>query len=150
MSERKSVKVGSITAGEQPSAAELAALQREGFRSVGNVRQVRESSQGLSPSQERRLALDLGLAFVHLPVSAEKLSEKDVRAFQDAIAELPVPVYVHCGLGQRAATLALFANADGDASATTLIAQAEDKGIAISPRVREFVDHCVESRKAKR
>jgi len=112
MSERKSVKVGSITAGKQPSAAELAALQREGFRSVVNVRQVRESSQGLSPSQERRLALDLGLAFVHLPVSAENLSEKDVRAFQDA--------------------------------------QAEDKGIAISPRVREFVDRCVESRKAKR
>lgn len=146
----KSVKVGPVTAGEQPNAAELAALQREGFRSVVNVRQVHESSQGLSPSQEGRLALDLGLAFVHLPVSVESLSEKDVKAFQTAIADLPAPVYVHCGLGQRAATLALLANTDGDTPAATLIEQAEGSGIAISPGVRDFIKDYVEDRKAER
>jgi uncharacterized protein (TIGR01244 family) len=149
MSERKSIKVGSVTAGEQPSAVDLATLRHEGFRSVVNVRQVHESSQGLNPSQEGRLALDLGLAFVHLPVSAEALSENDVRAFQAAIANLPAPVYVHCGLGQRAATLALLAAADGDTPAAMLIEQAESGGIAISPAVRDFVDRYLDARQAE-
>jgi uncharacterized protein (TIGR01244 family) len=146
----KSVKVGSVTAGAQPSATELAALQREGFRSIVNVRQVHESSQGLNPSQEGRLALDLGLAFVHLPVSAENLSEKDVHAFRNAITDLPAPVYVHCGLGQRAATLALLANADGNTPAATLIGRTEDSGIAISPGVRDFIEGYLEERKTER
>jgi uncharacterized protein (TIGR01244 family) len=103
----------------------------------------------LNPSQEGRFALDLGLAFVHLPVSADNLSKKDVQAFRTAIADLPAPVYVHCGLGQRAATLALLANADGDTPAATLIEQAEDSGIAISPGVRAFIEGYVEDRKAE-
>jgi len=61
-------------------------------------------------------------------------------------AQLPVPVYVHCGLGQPAATLALLATADGETSAATLIEQAEDSGIAISPGVQAFVQQVVTSR----
>ncbi|HET6160238.1 MAG TPA: sulfur transferase domain-containing protein [Dongiaceae bacterium] len=143
------VPIGFIIAGNQPSSAE-AELQQEGIRSIVNLRLPHEESEGLNPDQESRLAAELGLAFVHLPIAAEKLSEMDVQALQDVIAALPAPVYVHCGLGQRAATLSLLASADSGTSAVRIVKQAEAGGIDISPAVHDFIARYLESRKTER
>jgi len=135
----KSVRIGELVAGEQPSASDVLELRKQGFRSIVNLRLPRESSQELTPEQESGLATVFDLRFAHLPISADRLSEEDVLAFREAVAGLPAPVYVHCGLGQRAATLALLADAENNAQASQAIARAERQGIAISPKVRDFI-----------
>lgn len=136
----KSVRIGEFVAGQQPNAGDLLELRKQGIRSIVNLRPAHEVSDGPTPEQEGGLASVLGLAFAHLPVSVEQLSEKDVHAFEDAIGDLPTPIYVHCGQGQRAAALALLADGEASASASDQIARAEEQGIAISPTVRDFIE----------
>ena len=142
----RSMQIGDFLAGGQPNAGDLLELRKQGVRSIVNLRLTQEVSDGPTPEQEGGLASVLGLAFAHLPVSVDHLSEQDVRAFEDAISDLPAPVYVHCGLGQRAATLALLADWEASAPASEAIAKAEQQGIAISPKVRDFIERYFEQR----
>lgn len=144
MTHLKRVQIGELLAGEQPNAGDLLELRKQGVRSIVNLRPTEEVSDGPTPEQEGGLASVLGLAFAHLPISVEHLSEQDVHAFEDTLAELPAPVYVHCGRGQRAVSLALLADGEASTSASEAIAKAERLGIAISLRLRDFIEHYLE------
>jgi uncharacterized protein (TIGR01244 family) len=146
----KRVQAGALLAGEQPNAGDLLELRKQGVRSIVNLRPSEEVSDGPTPEQEGGLASVLGLAFAHLPVPVDHLSEQDVSAFRDALAELPAPVYVHCGRGARAIALALLAERDARASAPEVIAEAERLGIAISARVRDLIEDHFEQRQVAR
>lgn len=150
MALNRSVKVGSIVAGEQPTAADLEDLRDRGIRAVVNLRLASEAALGLTPSQEGRLANELGLAYAHLPISVVHLSDEDVRDFRDVLAKLPAPVYVHCGLGQRAAALAVLADGERSAPVAHVLADAERLGVAISPKVRDFIKGNLERQQAER
>lgn len=150
MALNRSVRVGLIIAGEQPTAADLGDLRDQGIRSVVNLRLASETAVGLTPSQEGRLATELGLAYAHLPVSAEHLSDEDARDFRDVLARLPAPVYVHCGLGQRATALAVVADGERSVPVAHVLADAERHGISISPKVQDFIQGNLERQQDER
>jgi uncharacterized protein (TIGR01244 family) len=62
-----------ITIGAQPTDDVLAQLQREGFKSIVNLRTEGEENQPLSPDEEGEKARALGLEYAHVPVSGDTL-----------------------------------------------------------------------------
>lgn len=56
-----------LTVGGQPTADDLKALKKQGFRSVVNLRRAGENNQPLTPEKERAEAEAAGLAYYHLP-----------------------------------------------------------------------------------
>ncbi len=147
MTIRPPAGIGRFAAGEQPDAVDLAALAAQGFKAVVNLRHLGEVTRAFDPVEEGRLVAGLGLGYVHLPTAVEDLSADTVRAFREQVADLPGPVYVHCGLGQRAATLALIveAEASGTAAAEAITA-VELQGQSITPKVKGFITSYLWSR----
>ncbi|BAI74010.1 hypothetical protein AZL_a04790 (plasmid) [Azospirillum sp. B510] len=140
MAIRQPAKVGKLLAGEQPSGDDLDVLKAQGVRSVVNLREDGERDRPSIPAEEGRQAEALGLSFVHLPVTVPELSPELVEQFRRTVDALPGPVYVHCGLGQRAVTLALIVDAqDTGASAEDAIRDAERQGFEITPEVKTFI-----------
>jgi uncharacterized protein (TIGR01244 family) len=99
-----------VRAGGQPSGSDLEKLKREGVTTVVNLRLEGEESS-LTPAEERALSEKLGLAYHHLPVSLDKLNANQVKELRDILQNSPGPVFVHCGMGQRACSLSLAASA---------------------------------------
>ena len=71
----------------QPSKEDIAQLAQQGYRTLINNRNPGESRDQLSPDQERLEAQQQGLTYVHIPITGNNLSKRDVEAFQRAIAE---------------------------------------------------------------
>ncbi|HEY0793714.1 MAG TPA: protein tyrosine phosphatase family protein [Chthoniobacterales bacterium] len=91
-----------ITVGAQPTAEDIRRLKREGFASVVNLRTEGEEDQPLSPEAEGRAVESAGLAYLHLPVSAETMTPERVDQYRAQLPKLPGPVFVHCYKGKRA------------------------------------------------
>ena len=149
MTIRSPAGIGRFAAGEQPDAVDLAQLAAQGFKAVVNLRQAGEVARAFDPAEEGQLVTSLGLDYVHLPTAVEDLSATTVRAFRERVSSLPGPVYVHCGMGQRAATLALIveAEASGTAAAEAITA-VELQGLSITPKVKGFITSYLKSRAA--
>ena len=99
-----------VSAGGQPIESDLEKLKTEGVTTVVNLRLVGEESS-LTPDEERTLAQKLGLEYYHLPISLDKLDANQVKELRDIFNNSPGPVFVHCGMGQRACSLSLAASA---------------------------------------
>jgi uncharacterized protein (TIGR01244 family) len=128
-----------VSAGGQPDTADLKRLAQAGFKSVVNLRADAEANQPLSPVAEQTEATAAGLDYRHVPVSVGNLSEAQVEAFRAAVAELPGPVYVHCGAGQRACAFSLLSERAGS-SAESVFQEAETKGIAFPDKpIRDLI-----------
>jgi uncharacterized protein (TIGR01244 family) len=97
------------SAGDQPLAADLEKLKKEGVTTVVNLRLEGEDSP-LTPAKERALAEKLGLEYHHLPISFDKLDAAQVKELREILKNRPGPVFVHCGTGQRACSLSLAAS----------------------------------------
>ena len=81
-----------------PSA--MAALRKEGFVSVINLRQATE--QGADIEGSRAAAQAAGLKYIHLPFNVAMPDAKVVDAFLAAVADTSnQPVFVHCGSANR-------------------------------------------------
>ena len=129
-----------ITSGRQPTAEEFTQLAREGFRSVVNLRTWPEEDQPLSPEAEGAQVRDLGLEYLHLPVSTTDLTPEQVDQFRQALLQLPKPVYVHCHTGKRAgAFVMMHLAAEQGWSGQEALQKAEEMGFACDvPRLQEF------------
>ena len=57
----------------------------------------------------RALAEKLGLEYHHLPISLDKLDAAQVKELREILKSRPGPVFVHCGMSQRACSLSLAA-----------------------------------------
>jgi tyrosine-protein phosphatase SIW14 len=80
----------------QPDASELRALQARGLRTVVVLR-------GTPPKEERRVAAELGLELVHVPMdgaSMPSIEEVD-RALAVVLDASKRPVLVHCAQGEE-------------------------------------------------
>ena len=97
-----------LSVGPQPGEEELKDLAKKGFRTIINLSKKGELNQKLSPEQEGEKAKELGLSYVHLPVSLASLKDEDAENFLQLFSDNPEPVYVHCRIGQRAVPLALI------------------------------------------
>jgi uncharacterized protein (TIGR01244 family) len=91
-----------------PTTHELEAIAQEGFASVVNLRTEQEENQPLGPAQEGETVNQLGMAYVHHPVSSDAISSELVDRFRERIARLPGPVFVHCKSGTRSGAFTMM------------------------------------------
>ncbi|MDQ5870656.1 MAG: protein tyrosine phosphatase family protein [Acidobacteriota bacterium] len=87
-----------IATGGQPKPGELAALKKEGFRTIINLREPAEYDAESEAAEARRL----GLGYISIPVRTAEPKDEQVDAFLAALADRKVfPAFAHCGSGNR-------------------------------------------------
>lgn len=80
--------------------AAMAALRKEGFVAVINLRLPDE--QGANIPESRAAAQAAGLKYIHLPFNASAPDPKVVESFLAAVADKSnQPVFIHCGSANR-------------------------------------------------
>ena len=127
-----------VAVGGQPTVEELHDLRAQGFVAVVDLRTSGEEGQPLSPEAESFAALEVGLAYSHLPVAIPELGQEHVRRLRATIEAAPGPVYVHCAAGQRACSLSLMAIDPHPGE--HLIVRAEQAGLPVTDeRLKAFV-----------
>jgi sulfide:quinone oxidoreductase len=89
----------------QITEADLGALAARGFRAVINNRPDGEAEGQPAGATIAAAAERVGLAYRHLPVVSGKVTDDDVAAFADALAEFKGPVLAFCRTGTRSTTL---------------------------------------------
>ncbi len=95
----------SVSVAPQLRAEDLAGLAAAGFRTIVNNRPDGEEP-GQPPSAEIEAeARRVGLAYRHIPVAPAAMSEREIRAFAEALDEAERPVLAFCRSGARSAHL---------------------------------------------
>jgi len=89
-----------VGCGGQVDPAAMAALRKEGFVSVINLRLPTE--EGANVDAGRAAAQAAGLKYIHLPFNAAQPDPKVVDSFLAAVADKSnQPVFIHCGSASR-------------------------------------------------
>jgi uncharacterized protein (TIGR01244 family) len=89
-----------IGCGGSTEPAAMAALKREGFVSVINLRLA--SEEGANVEEGRAAAEQAGMKYIHLPFSGSSPDPKIVESFLASVADpANQPVYIHCGSASR-------------------------------------------------
>ena len=89
-----------VGCGGATSPAAMAALKKEGYASVINLRL--ESEPGADVPAERAAAQATGLKYIHLPFNAASPDPKVVDSFLSAVADKSnQPVFIHCASANR-------------------------------------------------
>ena len=137
-----------ISVGPQPGRGQLAQFQKQGIRSIVNFRHEGEDQQPLSPPDEGRLVAELGMSYLHVPVSLPALTPAQVDQFRRDFRALPRPVFAHCKLGTRAGLMMLMQLAiEHGLSGDEAVQQAEALGFAgKESETRHFIRDYVDSR----
>ncbi len=92
--------------GPQIEAGDIDWLGNAGFRSIINARPDTEDGEYMRADHAASLALRAGLRYVHAPTESHAIFETDVvDQFEQALIQLPGPVFAHCKSGTRAAIL---------------------------------------------
>lgn len=136
-----------VTVGSQPREDELQRLGQQGFKSVVNFRKQGEENQLLSPQAEGELVESAGLAYRHIPMSVETIGPELVEQFREKFADLPKPVFAHCGSGKRAGMMVMMhiAVEQGITGEQTL-QKAKEMGFECEqPELQQFVRQYVDS-----
>lgn len=130
-----------------PDAEALAALRDHGFRAVVNLRTHEEQNQPLNPDQEGAAVRQLGMDYLHIPVSVQAMGPALVDRFREQIAHLPKPIYIHCASGKRSGAFTIMdRGVDQELSGQEAVERAARMGFlkdapALEKLVREYVDH---------
>lgn len=119
----------SVSAQLQPSDIGIAAAQ--GFRTIIINRPDGESDDQPSREEIADAAARHGVETRFVPVVPGKISDDDVRAFAEAMAQAPAPALAYCRSGKRSTTLWALSQA-GHLSSDAIIAAALDAGYDIS------------------
>ena len=89
-----------IATGGQPKPGELAALKKEGFRTIINLREPSEYDGAAEAAEARKL----NLGYISIPVRALDPKDEQVYEFLAVMKDRKIwPVFVHCGSGNRVA-----------------------------------------------
>ncbi len=92
--------------GPQVSAVDFEILRAAGFASVLNVRPDDELGTYLVAPDAEQLARANGLKYAHSPTENHAIFERDIiDRFEQALVELPTPIFAHCKTGTRATIL---------------------------------------------
>ncbi|WP_457939758.1 beta-lactamase hydrolase domain-containing protein [Mesorhizobium sp. 10J20-29] len=128
-----------------PDEAALLKAAEDGFHSIVNFR-TNQENQEVTPEDERRLAEEAGLAYLHHPLARDALDDELVDDFRQKLADLPGPVLFHCAPGKRAGAMALMALAPKEGlSGEAAIAKGQESGLDLSQEeigqfVRSYAD----------
>jgi uncharacterized protein (TIGR01244 family) len=128
----------------QPSA--MAALSKDGFRSVINLRLA--SEQGADVDAGRAAAEAAGMKYIHLPFDAAKPDPALVDNFLAAVDEpANQPVYIHCGSANRVGAVWMIKRVLKDGwPVEKAEAEAEAIGLTI-PRLKTFATDYIAAHK---
>lgn len=89
-----------VATGGQPTVPQIAALAREGFRTIVNLREPSE----YDAAAEEAAARQQKLTYVNIPVKTTDPRPEQVDAFLAALAKPGVyPVFIHCASANRVA-----------------------------------------------
>ena len=125
-----------VSVGEQPRQSDLEELKSEGVKTVVNLRLTGEDTP-LDPAEERAIVEKLGIQYHHLPISLDKLDAAQVKELREILGKSQGPVFVHCGMGQRACALSLAASGT---ETDSIFEQARELGFPIQDeRLRTFL-----------
>src|ERR1700730_9073110 len=116
-----------VSVGEQPRPSDLEELKKDGVTTVVNLRLAEEDTP-LTPEEERALAEKLGLQYHNLPISLDKLDAAQVKELREILGNSPGPIFVHCGMGQRACAFSLAASG---VKADSIFQQARELGFPV-------------------
>ncbi len=83
--------------GSQPGRKDMASLVNKGIKTLVNLRFADEEEPELPPEAERKAAEELGMNFVHIPVSASNMDDALSEEIHEALHEARKdgPVFVH-------------------------------------------------------
>ncbi len=97
-----------LSVSPQPSIEDIQSLRDQGFKTLINNRPDNEDASQPNTRAERQQAKHCDLSYAFIPVTADTITEADVRAFQRAVDESDGPVLAHCQTGKRALNLYLI------------------------------------------
>lgn len=138
-----------LVTGGQPTAADLALLQKQGISTVINLRTPGEVSRHDDPAVAARLNFDeaaaaagLGLDYISFPISGrDGLTEANARRLDALLAASGGKVLLHCGSGNRVgALMALRAYYVGGQTPDDALAAGLAAGLtSLEPKVRQIL-----------
>lgn len=122
-----------LSVSTQPSVEDIQSLRDKGFKTLINNRPDGEDPAQPKTQAEAQEAKRCGLSYALIPVTAETITEADVRAFQRAVDESEGPVVAHCQTGRRSLNLYLIGEVlDGRMSADEVVGFGESRGFDTS------------------
>ena len=135
--------------GAQPTEEDLRELKEQGFGAVVNLRLPNEDAESLSPEAEAQCVRELGMEYLHIPVSGSNFRIEQVDQFSESILALPTPAFVHCRRGMRAAVVALLHEAVEEGwTADETFRRAQEIGCPLNaPPLQEFVRGYLKTRR---
>jgi uncharacterized protein (TIGR01244 family) len=87
-----------VSTGAQPTIPQIAALARQGFRTIVNLREPGE----FDAAAEEQTAKDAGIAYVNIPVKTADPKPEQADAVLKVLSDpAAYPVFLHCGSGNR-------------------------------------------------
>lgn len=138
-----------VGCGGQTDPSAMAALKKEGYVSVINLRLPTE--EGANVEAGRAAAQAAGLKYIHLPFNAAMPDANVVGDFLGAVADKSnQPVFIHCGSANRVGAMWMIKRALQDGW-TVDRAQAEGEAIGLtSPQLKAFAANYIKEHPAKR
>ena len=80
-------------------------MAKQGVRSIMNNRPDGESLGQPLSADLAKIAEELGMTFVHVPIDPRSINRKDVEEFAKACDELERPLLIFCRSGARSTTI---------------------------------------------
>lgn len=129
-----------------PDEGDLETLAEEGFKSIVNLRTHDEPKQPFDPDDEGRRVRELGMEYLHYPVTSDAMNMDVVDAFRAQIGHLPRPLFAHCKSGMRSgAFIMMHVAAETGMSGDETLQKAKEMGFECDTReleqlVKSYVD----------
>ncbi|RVE89638.1 bifunctional sulfur transferase/dioxygenase Blh [Sinorhizobium meliloti] len=139
-----------LSVSPQLSVEDIPSLRDKGFKTLINNRPDNEDTSQPNTQAERQEAKHCGLTYALVPVTADTITEADVRAFQRAVDESDGPVLAHCQTGKRSLNLYLIGEVlDGRMSADEAVAFGRSRGFDTSSAAAWLERHAARRPKVK-
>lgn len=102
MIEVKTVIPNEFAVAGQPTPEDLDQLAQQGYKTLVSNRPDNEKQDQPSAREMRAAAEEHGLKYIHIPVTVDSISRRDIDLFHEAMEHSPAPALAHCGSGKRA------------------------------------------------
>lgn len=128
----------SLSIAGQVTPEQLQQAAEQGFKSVLNLRSSNEPGVLSDEQQKAEVA---GLEYANVSLSNSEITADEIANTFQELENLPKPVLVHCGAGQRAGGIALIATALNEGLTIEQITErANELGISPEqPHLRKFI-----------
>ena len=145
---REAIKISNqFIVGPQPVGRDYERLQREGIRSIVNLRTGGEDGGAHSPREEAQRAAKLGMGYHHEPISIGALQFSQIDRLRNRLKVLPAPIYLHGGSGdddRAGAVVVMHLGAEEVLGGKEALIKGEQRGYTCrDERLRAFIaDYC--------